>query len=80
MLCTIESAAEAIGIEPRVLLENAVLGGAPQGYGPMRKVPNSRYRVMVDLSDVEAWNRAGRPIGSTDYRKATPTPSSVWEV
>lgn len=66
--CTVEVAAATIGIEERVLLDNAVLGGAPQAYGPLRRVEGSAYHVMLDLDDVKAWHAAGRPIADASYR------------
>jgi hypothetical protein len=67
-LCTVEAAAERLGMTPWVLRDLAVLGGAPQAYGPMGRVEGSEYRVMLKMDDVLAWDRAGRPIASTAYR------------
>lgn len=70
-LCTVEHAAKMIGIaEPWRLRDLAVLGGAPQAFGPMRKVEGSIFRVMLDEDDVLAWDRAGRPIANSQYRES----------
>jgi hypothetical protein len=72
-LCTVEAAASSIGIdEPWRLRDLAVLGGAPQAYGPFGRVEGSEFRVMLDADDVKAWDRAGRPIADSSYRKAQP--------
>jgi len=72
-LCTVEAAAATLGIdEPWRLRDLAVLGGAPQAYGPMRNVPGSEFRVMLDADDVKAWDRAGRPIADSRYRTKNP--------
>ena len=60
---TVEAAAEALGLEPTLLVDNAVLAGAPKGYGPFPSVEGSRFRIMLDEADTRAWNAAGRPIG-----------------
>ncbi|MDP1738876.1 MAG: hypothetical protein Q8L23_15725 [Caulobacter sp.] len=67
--CTVETAAAEIDIDARVLCDAAVLGGAPQAYGPMRRVEGSDYRIMLNLADVRAWHAAGRPIADTSYRE-----------
>ncbi len=71
-LCTVEQAAARLGIaEPWRLRDLAVLGGAPQPYGPMR-VEGSAFSIMLDEDDVAAWDRAGRPIADSRYRSPTP--------
>lgn len=66
-LVTVEEAADAIGWEPWKLRDMAVLGGAPQAYGPFPKVDGSRYRIRLDIEDVKAWHAAGRPIADRSY-------------
>lgn len=72
-LCTVEAAASSIGIdEPWRLRDLAVLGGAPQAYGPFGRVEGSEFRVMLDSEDVARWGRAGRPIADSRYREPHP--------
>lgn len=78
-LITIEAAAERMQIaEPWRLRDLAVLGGAPQAYGPMR-VQGSDFRVMLDSDDLAAWDAAGRPVADSRYRAALAQPQAIRE-
>jgi len=68
MMVSVEDAASEIGIDEGVLRDNAVLGGAPKGYGPFRRVEGSCFRIMIDMEDAVLWDAAGRPIASSAYR------------
>lgn len=69
---TVEQAGEITGLGAGRIQTLAVLGGIPKAYGPFSRIEGSDYRIMIDAADLDAWDKAGRPI-TTSYRSPTPS-------